>query len=726
MDLRDCNYVWFANIFMQMLLFHGLNTVSSSTSGPRLNSNTESSSEEQERRGKGLFKNEIPRDNSKRAHIGTGTVKGDGVALNSKFDLSKQRMLEERMGPGGNGYQNGVRRPAQPNRTNKQQQPLLTASKTMIDLYQDPALHFFGNQQFFFRFIVHMDNHRFCRCLEDVISSEIASLSVEPKAPTSVPLQPRKGRSDSSSIGAGEAVGIAESPSVPSPIRSRPSSFSIDGDDRGESYIEGLSDYSSPGSQSFALRTVKLRILGKFLGLLNFWPQWSLSVSSGESGPLALLATAAAGIRGSLRLAAAAYPLRTILERSWNGGRLAYTVPWIAEFLKMMMWDCTYRHTTNPYMDAFGLLLSIQQSDLLHPVKGKTSSNRLYVLIEIQNLWSALPLNDLRRVSLPTSKENATKRCYVTEANFRVDDHNTAFSRSFLHHVTGFLDESVNAFRKRLRLNLAQRAHVAARNKNTISLSSGSSSVKLMVTKRQTPNLIPSPKTIISTGNPSSRSVPLAESRNTPFLFSSPTSNVLRSSTYSGSQFRNCHTSNDKIEMGSAIETEASVIPVTNLEPRAKIATSLMAQFAAVVAVKPQVLAKAENISLQNGCDDLCDITRTNTKLCENAVRLEPASTSESLKGTVAEVLPDESLNGNSQTLTPNRQNLSSSASTSITASKLNKNRAPFSTSSPDLFRSMQPVVSPMGGLKASTPLSTAASFSSMATPLDSSSLVER
>jgi hypothetical protein len=48
MDLRDCNYVWFANIFMQMLLFHGLNTTSGASTGPRFNVNTESSPEEHE------------------------------------------------------------------------------------------------------------------------------------------------------------------------------------------------------------------------------------------------------------------------------------------------------------------------------------------------------------------------------------------------------------------------------------------------------------------------------------------------------------------------------------------------------------------------------------------------------------------------------------------------------------------------------------------------------
>jgi hypothetical protein len=731
MDLRDCNYVWFANIFMQMLLFHGLNTTSGTASGPRISSNTEASPEEHEGRKKGIVKSEGYSNISKSTH----DVKGDGL-------MSKQRMLEERMGSGGNGYQNGVRRPLQPNRSNKQQQPQSAASKAPIDSYQDPALHFFGNQQFFFRFIVHLDNHRFCRCLEDVISSEIASLSVEPKAPSNVPLHVRKRRGSSSSSGPGEASGIAASPSAPSP-RSRVTSFSIDGDDifsssssssskfatrddRAEAYIEGLGDYNIPGNQSFALRIVKLRILGKFLGLLNFWPQWSLSVSTGETGPLALLATTAAGIRGSLRLAAA-YPLRNILEHAWSSGRLSYTVPWITEFLKMMIWDCTYLQPTNPYRDVFGLLLSMQQSDQLHPIKGKVSSNRLYVLIEIQNLWATLPLNNLRRIPLPITKERSTKQYYMTEENSKVDDHNAAFSRSFLHHVTGFLDESVNASRKRLRLNLAQRAPIASRSKNNIPLSSRSSEVKLLVPKRQTLSIVSAPTTISSEGSISWPPLPPAESRGT-IQNSSPSSNIPRSCISSKSKTKDCRASSDKIaEIGLVTEIDAPITSASNLEPRANVATSLMAQFAAVDAVKHQVTSIPLTIDARmvNNCGDLFDTNQVDTNSPKIMMRVEPRQRSESLKGTSIE-FSDEIPQANGRILTPNREKLLTSGSISVTASKTLKSRAPFSLSTPDLFRSVQPVVSPMGGYKNSTPLSTAASMSTMTTPHDSSSLVER
>ena len=48
------------------------------------------------------------------------------------------------------------------------------APNTNTDLYEDPSLFFPGAQQFFFRFIVAMDNQRFAQSLETCLCAEIA------------------------------------------------------------------------------------------------------------------------------------------------------------------------------------------------------------------------------------------------------------------------------------------------------------------------------------------------------------------------------------------------------------------------------------------------------------------------------------------------------------------------------------------------------------------------
>jgi hypothetical protein len=230
-------------------------------------------------------------------------------------------------------------------------------------------------------------------------------------------------------------------------------------------------------------------------------------------------------------------------------------------------------------------------------------------------------------------------------------------------------------------------------------------------------------------GNLSWLPLPSTESRGT-IQFSSPSSNIPRSSISSGSKIKDYRASSDKIAgIRSVTEIDASVTSASNSESRANIATSLMAQFAAVDAVKHIATPRMIDTNIES---DSCNTTQVNTNSREIMMSVEPRKRSESLKSTVTESSLDGISHVSGRILTPNRDKLSTSGSINITASKTLRSRASFSLSTPDLFRSMQPavspipVVSPMDGYKNSTPLSSAASFSTLTTPHDSSSLVER
>ena len=177
MTLRDSNYSWFANIFTQMLLFHGLNTISSSSSSSSLSSSSSSSSSP-------YTYSASPAENfnftsSSPNSSNPSGAKPAGMA-SIKQCIIKQRKLEVRMGPGGNAYPSGANRSTANRGHHAKVDPVLN------DPYEEPALHFGGNQQFFFRFIVLLDNNRFSRCLEDIIAHEIGSLCGELESDKSV------------------------------------------------------------------------------------------------------------------------------------------------------------------------------------------------------------------------------------------------------------------------------------------------------------------------------------------------------------------------------------------------------------------------------------------------------------------------------------------------------------------------------------------------------------
>ena len=616
MTLRDCNYSWFANIFTQMLLFHGLNTISFSSSSSSSSSSSHPSSS---------FYSDSPAEISK---FGS-----------SSSNINKQRKLEVRMGPGGNAYSTGTKWSTAHRGHHGKVDPILN------DPYEEPALHFGGNQQFFFRFIVLLNNHRFSRCLEDVIAHEIGSLCGETESSKSLSSGTGKG-SSSGRTGTGRTDQESGASYFSSPIgmRARVNSFPTEGDnifnsssssvnkansaeigmdmdtDINESeHFTSQENYAS-SAQSFALRTVKMRILGKFLGLLTFWPQWSLSVCQQEIGPLTILAGETARLKGSLR-PATSYPLRHILEQAWVSNRLAYTVPWIVEFLKMIVWDCTYLQKFNPYRNVFGILRSIQKSDALHPLGGKCTSNLLYVLMEIQSLWTALSLkmSDICIVPLPINKGKNSKNYDRSGGILKIDEENAAFSLSFLYHVTVFLNETLEIFKKRLRLNQSKK-HVPVRTGSNITLQatpglSGNIIARTTTIKRQTPNLV---------GSLGNQEVQLPQSSRTfsaspygvgnNFQFSSPSDskskhflqNLIQGPDHRLIQSESQNGSSTKQNEKSVCEEDSTLFVISpSLSSSGAgagiVGTSLMAQFSAVaIGTKKQKPKKTKEMTTES------------------------------------------------------------------------------------------------------------------------------
>lgn len=147
----------------------------------------------------------------------------------------KQKRLEERMGPGGKGYiHKSVVKSSNPN-CGGSPAPL-PQSFEYHQLIEEPSQFFPGQQQFFYRFIVLLDNHRLCDHLAVSIFAEIRRLSP-------------------------------------------PHIFS---NEIGE--VSSIGSVGASQQESYVHKIVKLKILGKFLGLLHFWPQWTTLLDRSKMG----------------------------------------------------------------------------------------------------------------------------------------------------------------------------------------------------------------------------------------------------------------------------------------------------------------------------------------------------------------------------------------------------------------------------------------------------------
>ena len=194
-SLREGSAVWLAEMFKSMFLFYGPNTPAGSPSA--------------DARG------------------------GFGGSSESSSVSVKHSKLEARIGPGGHGKAGG------PEVYSRRGCPShAPQSRTEDSCIAEASATFPGNQEFFFRFAVGCDSHRFTAHLACSLKAEIHRLS--------------SGLTVSSPQNASGSVAVAS----------------------------GVGDVQDP----LPLRVVRLKILGRLLGALSFSPFW-ISANSNPNIP---------------------------------------------------------------------------------------------------------------------------------------------------------------------------------------------------------------------------------------------------------------------------------------------------------------------------------------------------------------------------------------------------------------------------------------------------------
>lgn len=289
LHLSDCNFIWFAEIFKEMLLFHGTN---------------------------------LPK------------VHTTGVSNKASQQQQKQyRNLEERLGPGGGAQStSSSRRHVMGGAASSQAQ---TGQQKMASLFsplRDPSTCFPGYQQFFFRYLLVMDSARLNAHLCDAILKEIFSLSdVNAEGPFHdyVLLILKEGWMTSTEATA--PIGSHSAPQSPfSPLNAAsPMSPRAPG--------PTMSRF-----MSFTNRLLKLKVLGKFLGLLHFYHSWNLSVGTTvpAESPLMTLVFDSAVLRSKIN-PSTCIALSKLIAESWREGVLLLTSSWVLSYLRMLAWDRT-------------------------------------------------------------------------------------------------------------------------------------------------------------------------------------------------------------------------------------------------------------------------------------------------------------------------------------------------------------------------------------------------
>ena len=290
LHLSDGNFIWFAEIFKEMLLFHGTN---------------------------------LPKG------------RGGGQSSDDVLRQQKQyRDLEDRLGPGGRaqGASAGSRRsvmggPGPPGAQGGQHK-----IASFFSSLRDPSSCFPGYQQFFFRYLLVMDSARLNNHLSDTLLQEIFILTSDADAngPYSELVSDISRQGWSACVRPGGVR--ADSP----PELKRQSSPIAQG---------GARSPASPTSGryvTFISRILKLKVLGRFLGLLHFYPSWNISVGAAASleSPLMTLLITAASLRSKIN-PSMCLPLSQIVSAAWKEGSLMLTVPWVIGYLRMLAWDRT-------------------------------------------------------------------------------------------------------------------------------------------------------------------------------------------------------------------------------------------------------------------------------------------------------------------------------------------------------------------------------------------------
>lgn len=237
---------------------------------------------------------------------------------------AKRHLLEARMGPGGIGASNSFATAARTNHSNnavssssqftsssssnRSQAPTSTPKynkpnympstqnssssmdnplvfKQFLAGLERPASFYPGNEQFFYRFVLFCDSYRFIESFQVSITCAIESLSTSLTQMTSI--------------------------------------------------------------DNFTTAVLKLKILGRFLGLLIYWPRWILTISMEnlQSGPLRTMIERMDANRNAAKAFFSAMPLVDVMKKALRERRFCLTLPWIAEFLKVMLWDYSTIHS---------------------------------------------------------------------------------------------------------------------------------------------------------------------------------------------------------------------------------------------------------------------------------------------------------------------------------------------------------------------------------------------
>jgi uncharacterized protein YbcI len=502
LNLNDCNYLWFAKNFKEMLLFHGINMPKSSSPFP----STDRGSSVTNR-----ISNSTPV---------TPSASSQNISTALFSSSQKQRNLEERLGQGGSGkiYSNRrgtISTPMSASSTRSTSTknvyntnttfPSFQRMKNMSDSLNDPSSHFPGNQQFFFRFILLMDSHRLNLTLQDVILTETLQL-------LDIPLKSYQefGTSGTCSPEEGSA---------------------------GSTGFTGDSTDSDPThastTKSFTLRVLKLRVLGKFLGLLHFSPFWNTSIDSLKESPLLDAAKVFATQRNSLQHA---LPLFHLLHHCWDHGSLSLCVPWVTSYMNLLAWDsasvlkmtklelASILKSSNvapqsPQFDyltqhlrCISMLHAIASSDLFEmtPTDGKgISKNRVSVVFIIQSFLTEFPtLGELRNLfirsgiphlkSILCSVRNSQSSGLInevgneshTEVNMQIDDGNNGFSQSYVKYILPELFHSLAQMRQRFVAFQRSDELLCEKLIASSSIINRPVSLRTSSTKRQAPTLI--------------------------------------------------------------------------------------------------------------------------------------------------------------------------------------------------------------------------------------------
>ena len=436
-QLGDYNFNWFSELFVAMLLFYGPNMITSdSTDVPATI----------------VKKKEHVSSTSGTEHKDLNKSKGknnDGQnKQNTKAQL-KHRKLEERLGAGKSYVNNSggfIRAKGGIGLGSNRHNSTHSQTNGYNALIEEPAHLFPDHQQFFYRFIVCLDSHRLCEHLLVSIIAEIHRLS---------PL--------SSLNDEGRASGNLKG-------TSSQSQKEVKSNQKGMA-SSGIA--SSPGGhkESFLHAIVKLKILGKFLGLLHFWPHWTSLTDRSKMGPLLILIDEGARKRSQSK---APLDLYAIIEKSIRLSCLSLIVPWIVEYLRMMTWDSSFK-VSNPHKEAISLLYHVYKSKQTWAYNdGKMSTNRLYVMMELESFVEWVPSSMILKLSsIPVPTE--------TKLN-AIDDQNLAFTKGFLRYVLPVLYDAWQ--------RLHNRKSMAPSSRQTIDVSAPGSGIKPKQLKRQTPQLI--------------------------------------------------------------------------------------------------------------------------------------------------------------------------------------------------------------------------------------------